>query len=317
MGERSDIEWTDATWNPVLGCDKVSPGCDHCYAETIAERFRGGPGYPNGFEVTLKPHRLEEPLRWRTPRRVFVNSMSDLFHPKVPDDYVAHCFAVMAAGRRHVFQVLTKRPARMRSLLRSSAFWLSVQDSWYRLPLQDRVAAGPGKVGPGHPLPNVWLGVSVEDQERTEQRIPPLLATPAAVRFLSCEPLLGPVDLRLEDCWLPDDHYTAAERIGWVIVGGESGPGARPLHPQWVRDLRDQARAARVAFFFKQWGAWRPLRNQEYPPPGPTCTLHVTGAQRDPIMVRHGGHNSDPGGWSADLRIREYPDREPVGNEKR
>lgn len=248
------IEWTDETWNPITGCTKVSPGCDHCYAKTMHERWNG----PGSFDtVTLHPGRLEKPLRWRTPRRVFVNSMSDLFHQDVPDEYIARVFAVMAWSYRHTFQILTKRHARMRSLLSSPDFrrlcdreWCDVQD-WTRARLVDPEYVDTCPTVDNWPLPNVWLGVSVETQQWADIRIPALLDTPAAVRFLSCEPLLGPVDI-----W--GRSYLGAEqpaRIDWVIVGGESGPGARPMHPDWARSLRDQCVAAGVPFLFKQWGA--------------------------------------------------------------
>lgn len=278
----TSIEWTDRTWNPVTGCTKVSPGCDHCYAEGIARRFAGGPAFPNGFDVTLHPERLEAPLRWRKPARVFVNSMSDLFHDQVPDEFIARVWAVMAATPQHTYQILTKRHGRMRSLLRKGPQNL--------LDLQG-APAGASWNAPW-PLPNVWLGVSVEDQKRADLRIPALLDTPAAVRFLSCEPLLGPVDLTP---WMPSGHvrwqcsgcrrfyagdltpacpgcgregYLCGSHVGngrpngqplsWVIAGGESGPKARPMHPAWARQLRDQCQAAGVPFFFKQWGEWAP-----------------------------------------------------------
>lgn len=216
MSIQSDIEWTDATWNPLRGCDKVSPGCKHCYAETLAERFRGVPGHPfeQGFDLRLVPEALDLPLRWRTPKRIFVNSMSDLFHDDVPDDYIARVFDVMCRARHHrAFQVLTKRATRLRA------------------------------IAPRLPWPaNVWIGVSVES-DRYTSRIHELASVrQAAVRFLSVEPLLGPIlDLPLDG-------------INWVIVGGESGRGARPMDPAWVCDIRDQCLAVGVPFFFKQWG---------------------------------------------------------------
>lgn len=247
------IEWTDRTWNPLTGCTKVSPGCDHCYAKTMHERFHG----PGSFDtVTLHPDRLSQPLRWRKPSRVFVNSMSDLFHADVPDEYIARVFAVMAQAPQHTFQVLTKRHARMRSLLNDPLWWNFVTAY---------TAAKTGQpVKYQQPLPNVWLGVSVENQQWADIRIPALLDTPAAVRFLSCEPLLGPVDLRHAfRRWVPgedapwcDDKIRVADMLHWVIVGGESGPGARPMNPDWARSLRDQCVAAGVPFLFKQWGSW-------------------------------------------------------------
>lgn len=252
MSNNTSIEWTDATWNPTTGCTKVSGGCDHCYAEGIAHRFAGTPAYPNGFQVTLRPERLSWPLRRRKPSRIFVNSMSDLFHADVPDDYIAHVWAVMARAQHHTFQVLTKRHSRMRSLLNSDLFrrnmydhLVSIDYAWIRdTPL-------------AWPLPNVWLGVSTEDQRWADTRIPALLDTPAAVRFISAEPLLGPIELL--------EHFGSGPAVGgpaaldWVIVGGESGPGARPMHPDWPRGLRDQCALADVPFLFKQWGAFRPI----------------------------------------------------------
>jgi protein gp37 len=222
MSDKSKIEWTDATWNPVRGCTKVSPGCLHCYAETFAERFRGVPEHPfeQGFDLRLVPDKLGDPLRWITPRMIFVNSMSDLFHRDVPDDYIVAVARVMVAANWHTYQMLTKRADRLRELLRGKL----------------RFAAG---------QPHIWWGVSVENRKHGLPRINLLRDTPAAVRFLSVEPLLedlGQFDLR-------DIH--------WVIVGGESGAGARPMQPAWVRSIRAQCRAARVAFFFKQWGGVR------------------------------------------------------------
>lgn len=253
MSDRSTIEWTDATWNPVTGCTKVSPGCDNCYAETLAERFRGTPGhyFEHGFDVQLRPDKLTQPLRWKRPRRIFVNSMSDLFHKDVPDEFICRVFAVMAATRHHTYQILTKRPARMRALMNSEAFATAALD----LSMTDEIKPvrhGELPHGDTWPLPNVWLGVSVEDQKRADLRIPVLLETTAEVLFLSCEPLLGPVDLR--SCMTPWEQNA----IDWVIAGGESGRSARPMHPDWVRSLRDQCQAVGTAFHFKQWGEWAP-----------------------------------------------------------
>ena len=268
MSDKTAIEWTDATWNPIRGCSRVSDGCRHCYAETVANRFKGeGQPYEgliakggqwNGKIVEIDDL-IDQPLRWRRPRRIFVNSMSDLFHENVPDDTIDRIFAVMAVAERHTFQVLTKRPERMRSYLsqdrrREWADW--AVNLWGGVDsdaLHDAIMAD-DKV-----LPNVWLGVSVEHQKAADERIPHLLATPAAVRWISAEPLLGPVDL---DCW-PE---TGCSRnwldeeggIDWVVVGGESGPHARPMHPEWARSLRDQCAAAGVPFLFKQWGEWAP-----------------------------------------------------------
>ena len=214
MSDNSAIEWTEATWNPVTGCNEVSPGCAHCYARTFAERFRGVPGHPyeNGFDLTLRPERIDQPLLWRRPRLIFVNSMSDLFHESVPDSFIQSVFDVMRRADWHTFQLLTKRSARL------------------------------AKIAPDLPWPNnVWVGVSVENQ-RWVNRVDDLRRVPAAVRFLSCEPLLGPLSLDLTS-------------IHWVIAGGESGHRARPMRPEWARDVRDQCVSAGVPFFFKQWGA--------------------------------------------------------------
>jgi protein gp37 len=214
MSDNTAIEWTDATWNPVTGCTKVPPGCAHCYAERFALRFKGVPGHPSeaGFDLQLRPERLTQPLAWKRPRLIFVNSMSDLFHPDIPAEYIEGVFRTMEEATWHTFQVLTKRPERA-------------------LELADTL-----------PWPaNVWIGASVENRRWTH-RIDALRALPAPVRFLSCEPLLGPLDLDLRG-------------ISWVIAGGESGPRARRMKPEWLRSVRNQCTSAGVAFFFKQWGA--------------------------------------------------------------
>lgn len=264
MGNNTKIEWTEATWNVATGCTKVSPGCDHCYAETIAHRFAGTPAYPDGFTPTLRPERLDQPLRWTRPRRIFVCSMADLFHDAVPDDYIAQVFAVMALADRHTFQVLTKRHGRMRALLSSDRFRHAVAAA-----ASDRAGEPPFDPCPTFhqvydtwPLPNVWVGVSTEDQKRADLRIPALLDTPAAVRWISAEPLLGPIDLRLTgsapSLLIDGTIMRWRRRIDWVVAGGESGRGARPMHPDWARSLRDQCATARVPFLFKQWGEWAP-----------------------------------------------------------
>jgi protein gp37 len=214
MADRSTIEWTEATWNPVTGCHQVSPGCAHCYAKTFAERWRGVPGHPyeQGFDLRIWPKRLQQPLRWRRPRMIFVNSMSDLFHEDVPDEFIGEIFEVMRLADRHTFQILTKRHERLVELGQAL--------DWPR---------------------NVWLGVSIENR-RFVHRADFLRAVPATVRFISAEPLLGPLeglDLR---------------GIDWVIAGGESGPGHRPVQESWLLQLRDQCHREGVAFFFKQWG---------------------------------------------------------------
>jgi protein gp37 len=226
VSEHTTIEWTDATWNPVRGCTKISPGCAHCYAETFAERFRGVPGHPyeQGFDLHLVPEKLAEPLRWTAPKMVFVNSMSDLFHRDVPDDYIEAVVRVMTLTDWHTYQVLTKRSERMRDLLRT-------------------------RLRGASELPHIWWGVSVENWRHGLPRLEHLRSAPARMRFLSIEPLLedlGPLDLG---------------GIAWVIAGGESGHGARPMRPDWVRSIRDQCHSAGVPFFFKQWGGVHKKRN--------------------------------------------------------
>lgn len=218
MSQNSSIEWTDSTWNPVTGCTEVSPGCEHCYARTFAERFRGVPGHPyeQGFDVRLWPERLDLPLRWRRPRRVFVNSMSDLFHRDVPDEFINRVFQTMVAADQHLFQILTKRSRRL-ARLAASLPWAN----------------------------NIWAGVSVESS-RYAWRIDHLRAVPAVVRFVSAEPLLGS---------LLGVDFTG---IGWVITGGESGAGHRPCNPDWVREIRDRCQQRGIAFFHKQWGGIYP-----------------------------------------------------------
>ena len=222
MSTNSKIEWTDATWNPVRGCTKVSPGCKHCYAERFAERFRGIEGHPfgQGFDLRLVPEKLGEPLRWSEPKMIFVNSMSDLFHPGVPDSFIEQVTKTMQVAKWHTYQVLTKRSERLRELLCG--------------PLQDAARE-----------PHIWWGVSVEDRKYGLPRIADLQAAPATIRFLSVEPLLE------------DLGALPLEGISWVIVGGESGPGARPMEEAWVLSILEQCEAAGVPFFFKQWGGVR------------------------------------------------------------
>jgi protein gp37 len=222
MSAESSIEWTDATWNPVRGCTKISDGCKHCYAETFAERFRGVKGHPyqQGFDLRLVPEKLAEPLRWRNPKMIFVNSMSDLFHENVPDEYVVAVAEVMVAARWHTYQVLTKRSDRLRELLNSSLRFAANQK-------------------------HIWWGVSVENRKYGHPRIENLQNAHAAMRFLSVEPLLE------------DLGQFNLKGIDWVIVGGESGHGARPMKKEWVVSVRDQCKREGVPFFFKQWGGVR------------------------------------------------------------
>ncbi len=285
MGTSTKIEWSDYVWNPLAGCARVSPGCDHCYAAVMARRLGfmaeadlaagRDPGQKRKYigitnknnagrimfngRVNLDDSAIDEPLRWKKPRRVFVNSMSDLFHKDVPDDFILNVFRVMERTPQHTYQVLTKRPERM-------AEWVG-----------QRYRNNP-HIGPAS---NIWLGTSVENQEQADARIPHLLATPAHVRFLSCEPLLGPVNLRsipIDERTRADvvagayiytgaisgSKHTSAARIQWVIVGGESGPGARPMHPDWAHWLRNQCSTEGVSFFFKQWGEWAPISYDQH-----------------------------------------------------
>lgn len=222
MAQKTQIEWTNATWNPVTGCTKISAGCDNCYAERFSERFRGVKDHPfeNGFDLTLRPERVEQPLSWKTPKMIFVNSMSDLFHKEVPTDYIARVFETMEKADWHIFQVLTKRSSILKKFVNAR----------YK-----------NKPVPEH----IWLGVSVEDHSK-RSRIKHLQDTNAAIKFLSIEPLIGdPGELDLKN-------------IQWVIVGGESGPNSRPMQLAWARSIRDQCKKQKVPFFFKQWGGFRP-----------------------------------------------------------
>lgn len=311
MADRTPIEWTDATWNVINGCSVVSPGCTNCYAMRLAgTRFRNHPtrhglttdskaGPVWNGQVRFNEKVLHQPLNWTRPRRIFVCAHGDLFHEAVPDAWIDHVFAVMALSPQHVFQVLTKRPERMRAYLADPEAVHRIYELACDLVVIDGAASGVVLVAPGvdpalappgrpvhigrWPLLNVWLGVSAEDQARADERIPILLNTPAAIRWLSAEPLLGPIDLtevidrrtphairrnvieareanpahhQLVGILGPDYPYT---RLDWVVAGGESGPGARPMHPDWVHQLRDQCAQANVPFLFKQWGDWAPV----------------------------------------------------------
>jgi protein gp37 len=274
----STIEWTQATWNPTTGCDRISAGCDNCYALTMAKRLKamgqakyqtdGDPRTSGpGFGVATHPDTLSDPLKWRKPRTVFVNSMSDLFHARIPREFVARVFAVMAATPQHTYQVLTKRPERMARMLtdecrcgaghvpgvhfRSDMEWAATPHSPTYVP---GLKSGGFNATPW-PLPNVWIGTSVEDQQRAELRIPALLDTPAAVRWLSCEPLLGPVDI------FRNSSIDRDPGLDWVVVGGESGLQPRPMQAEWARLLRDECVGAGIPFFFKQWGGRTPKAN--------------------------------------------------------
>ena len=310
MADHSLIEWTDATWQPITGCSVVSPGCTNCYAMKLAgtrlkhhESRKGltrdskaGPVWTG--EVRLNEQWLDQPLRWKRSRKIFVCAHGDLFAENVPDEWIDRVFAVMALATQHTFQVLTKRADRMRqyvtSLHNSRALAPIVFDLIKSWELEPR------KMTLARTLPNVWLGVSAEDQKRADERIPDLLATPAAVRFVSAEPLLGPLHLDdfcdghkfvdwLRGNWWHDDPdgpgaiSRGHERLDWVIVGGESGPGSRPMHPAWVRSLRDQCAAAGTAFFMKQWGEWAPICSMA---DGQSDSYFAPPPARDPEAVR-------------------------------
>ena len=299
MADKTGISWTDATWNPIVGCTIVSPGCTNCYAQAMAARVircSAGAGRATHYTGTVQPSKagpvwtgkvalapdsiLMRPLSWRKGKRIFVNSMGDLFHESVPDEWIDRVFAVMACAAQHQFQVLTKRSARMREYLADASRLHRVIDAAFDITTEfdlDILLCGPWGSPPDDlkgrrvdlgawPLANVWAGVTAEDQTRADERIPDLLATPAALRFVSIEPMLGAVDLKNitpADKYELDalsgfdfDQSSVGPRLDWVIVGGESGPGARPLHPDWARGLRDQCKAAGTPFFFKQFGAW-------------------------------------------------------------
>lgn len=334
MGSRTGIAWTDATWNPVRGCSRVSDGCRFCYAEVIAARF-SDVGRPfHGFanigarkgehrwtgRVELVPEKLEEPLRWRKPRRVFVNSMSDLFHERLSNEDIAAVFGVMARCPHLTFQVLTKRPWRMREWFPWAADSPPITAlARCVMEAEDRLRVWPD-FQPAFrvpwPLPNVWLGVSVEDQATADARIPILLDTPAAVRFVSYEPALGPADFRrwlggsIDPTLPPAQIAEAWGRVGlaWVIVGGESGPQARPCDVTWARSVRDQCKAAEMAFFMKQRGSlWYDSDRNE----GLRGACVVSG-----LALAYGAFRfvrqrdragADPAEWPEDLRVREFP----------
>jgi len=275
---KSKIEWCDAVWNPTTGCSKVSEGCRNCYAERLWPRLRamGNPAYKdrNFNDVACHPERLDQPMQWKKPRRIFVNSMSDLFHDDVPDEFIFKVFNAMANAQwinGHTFMVLTKRPERMKRIMELIKKDLEEQAK------PEKLSNGMTrrKMTFGFPLKNVWLGVSVENQAEADERIPLLLQTPASVRFISAEPLLGPVDLSrylggfchpgcIKDLTCSKHcGHRKKDGLDLVIGGGESGPGARPMHPDWVLGLRDQCQDASVSFFFKQWGEWKTFYDRE------------------------------------------------------
>lgn len=338
------IEWADAVWNPTRGCTKIGPGCKSCYAETFAERFRGVTGHPYelGFDPRTVPEKLAEPLAWRKPRRIFVDSMSDLFHEDFPFEYIAACFGVMAACPKHTFLVLTKRPARALEFFRyiaerGKAYSRrgEVEECFRRArqecdgaAIEASAAYEPAEID--WPLPNVWMGASVSTQADLDKNAPILLQIPAAVRFLSVEPMLGPVNIEpfLQYPPFHEDYkctlgVTEFRGIEWVIVGGESGPGARPCDVAWIRSIVQQCREAGTACFVKQLGANVRDRNDagfdgdgDWPEhigaecraeldPDDDAQTYQGAAVRIHLRDRKGG---DPDEWPEDLRVREFPE---------
>jgi protein gp37 len=325
MADHSTIEWTEATWNPIAGCSVHSPGCLRCYAmKRVAPRLAKNPATPH-YAGTVEPSKagpvftgvvnlasddvVIKPLRWKRPRMIFVNSTSDLFHENVPDEWIDRIFAVMALSPQHTFQVLTKRAKRMRKYFSDDLVVRRIYELACEITLErelvDVILIAPGidpaVAPPGRrvyldafPLPNVWLGVSAERQQEADERVPELLATPAAIRFVSAEPLLGPIDftaLKLSDAIAIDRgdyvRLDGLEHLDWIIVGGESGHGARPMHPAWARQIRDQCAAAGVPFFFKQWG--------EYPQQAPDGeTFRRLGKKRAGRLLDGVEHNGMP-----------------------
>lgn len=351
MSTNSPIEWTESTWNPVTGCNKISPGCQHCYAERMAKRLKamGQNNYRNGFEITLQPQMLEVPLHWKKPQRIFVNSMSDLFHKDVPVEFIRKTFVVMALCPDHVFQVLTKRADWMREVLGAPDFAVMLAyvagqmmmearqsgdikladqlvERWNRL---NRVVGDYS----WYPLKNVWIGVSAEDQQRADERIPDLLKTPAAVRWVSYEPALGPIDFQhiaLKSG--PERHYerwtdalaganfacdssAAADvecsRLDWIVIGGESGPGARGFDLDWARGTVSACKDAGVPVFVKQLGAVPVMSEVDWRAMSPAPLLNYRNDKRAlvatvPLKFRH-PKGGEPSEWPADLDVREYP----------
>ncbi len=330
MGKTTGIEWTDSTWNPIRGCSRVSEGCRNCYAESVAARFSGpgqayeglaefrviGKGTPEEHvesrwtgEVRIIESHLEDPIRWKAPRKIFVNSMSDLFHERVSIDSLARIFAVMQACPQHKFQVLTKRPERMRELL---TFEFADE---HMNPAGEEIAAEHGwchaHEGEHWPLPNVWLGVSVEDQKTANERIPLLLKTAGAVRFVSYEPALGPVDfttIRYPDH--PDIPINSLKcvvprHLDWVICGGESGQHARPMNTDWARGVRDECNAAGVPFFFKQYGEWGP----EGPVNSRQCAVSDDGRVVEPVVLDEFPKWNAGRSWQVMYRVGKHQTR--------
>ncbi len=337
MGDTA-IQWTDKSWNPVVGCTKVSAGCKLCYAKTLHDQrhkaYHEGKAVPAQYakpfeELQLMPERLRDPLTWKKPQRVFVNSVSDLFHEDIPFDFIDRVFAVMAVARRHTFQILTKRPERMTEYLRWEGHEEAAQEERRNCNCRQCCIAGhmdqhlasigcdraTAAMAPSiylwknWPLPNVWLGTSVENQAAADDRIPHLLATPAAVRFLSCEPLLGEVNLApyLGDAHEKYQNFSSPVGINWVICGGESGAGSRPMAVEWARELVRQCQVASVACFVKQMGGNVEFNGMSNPGehwPNGVKKQSLMGRFRVLLADKKGG---DPSEWPEDLRVRDFP----------
>ena len=319
------IEWTNKTWNPITGCTPISPGCANCYARRMAKRLAGRVGYPEApheFDVTLHPERLGEPLRWKKPARVFVCSMSDLFHEDVSFEFVDKIMAVIGRSQQHTFQILTKRSDRMAEYFAQDRYDNILREAYglqFRVDGMGQGISNPSRFG----LPNIWIGVTAENQEQADKRIPTLLQIPAVIKFVSVEPMLGPVDLRYLQ---PNDppteinaltgthgvlrpHRGTCPRLNWVIVGGETGPGARPMHPDWARSLRDQCVEAGTPFFFKSYGDW--IRSDFVPNNWSQVTfMDMEGQKRDPAngfeFWRIG--KKAAGRWLDGREWNEYPE---------
>ena len=333
VSSKTLISWTDSTWNPTVGCSRVSAGCANCYAEKFAHGGRNGPGPAlggltresggwNGL-VRMNPKALELPLRWRKPRRIFVNSMSDLFHENLSDEQIDQVFAVMALAPQHTFQVLTKRPERMRAYMTDPATPGRVACAADRIQVSGHGHGGPS--ASEWPLGNLWAGTSVEDQATADERIPLLLQTPAAQRFASYEPALGPVDFTSltvarsdgREQWNALDRFEASDAepgspktvLDWIIVGGESGPNARPFDIAWARTIVEQCKEAGVAVFVKQLGAWSYSSNADDWIGRLLTGPHSTGRGLETKMRVHfrARKADDPSEWPEDLRVQEFP----------
>lgn len=310
MGKKTGISWCDSTWNPIIGYSRVSEGCRNCYTETMAARFSNG-------KTELKEDKLLDPIRWTKPRKIFVNSMSDLFHESIPDEWIDKIFAIMVLAPRHIFQILTKRPQRMVDYFKDDLTTYRIFRKVRFLTKDKKLKLSEAKVILKRirdwPLPNVWFGITSEDQESADERIPLLLRTPAAIRFVSYEPAIERIDFS-KHLWIQSEYggnqrkpvggwkdEPRGAHIDWIICGGESGPGARPFDLSWARSVRDQCKGAGVAFFMKQMGRF------------PVCEIKTTTARdchnyaghREIILTNRAGSN--PFEWPKDLRVQEFP----------